>query len=207
MLSRKVSGALAISIGLTTSVIAQATDDVLNVGFNVGGVEQSFAQSEAIDTTQVASHFRTSPSCNGPCLAPLAFNSDVSTIGERDVISFVATQVAIGKGLLIDSRNVTDRGTGFISTSVNIPSALLQSDNPFLNDILQAMGAREFQGALNFADALPLVVFDDGPSTLDAPALISTLLDLGYPAHKISYYRGGMLVWTALGLNTEDAKS
>ncbi|MCO4847411.1 MAG: rhodanese-like domain-containing protein [Yoonia sp.] len=207
MLSHKISGALAISIGLSTSVIAQATDDALNVGFSVGGVKQSFEQSETVDTAQVASHFRTRTSCNGPCLAPLSVASNVPTIGEREVISFVATQVAIGKGLLIDSRNINDRGTGFISTSVNIPSALLQSDNPFLNDILQAMGAREFQGALNFTDALPLVVFDDGPSTLDAPDLITTLLNLGYPADKISYYRGGMLVWTALGLNTQDAKS
>ncbi|MFT4742361.1 MAG: hypothetical protein ACI91Z_000333 [Yoonia sp.] len=207
MLSHKISVALAISIGLSTSVIAQATDDAVNVGFNVGGVAQFFAQSETIDAAQVASHFRTSPSCNGPCLAPLAVANNVPTIGEREVISFVATKVADGKGLLIDSRNVDDRGTGFISTSVNIPSALLQPDNPFLNDILQAMGAREFQGTLNFADALPLVVFDDGPSTLDAPNLITTLLNLGYPADKMSYYRGGMLVWTALGLNTEDAKS
>lgn len=56
----------------------------------------------------------------------------------------MATQVADGKGLLIDSRNIDDRGTGVINTSVNTPSALLQPDNPFLNDILQAMGAREF---------------------------------------------------------------
>jgi hypothetical protein len=72
---------------------------------------------------------------------------------------------------------------------------------------MQAMGARSFEGSLNFADALPLMVFDDGPSTTDAPNLINSLLALGYPAEKISYYRGGMLVWTALGLNTKDAKS
>ena len=96
----------------------------------------------------------------------------------------MATQVADGKGLLIDSRNIDDRGTGFISTLVNISSALLQPDNPFLNDILQAMGARGFQGTLNSANALPLVVFYDAPSTLDAPNLITTLLNLGYPADK-----------------------
>lgn len=207
MLIRKTSGALALSIGLSTSLFAQTPDDTLNVGFSVGGVEHSFAQATAIDTAQVASHFRTSTTCNGPCLAPLTAANNVTTIGEREVISFVATKVASGDGLLIDSRNINDRGTGFISTSVNIPGALLQPGNPFINDILQAMGAQELQGALNFADVLPLVVFDDGPSTLDAPDLISTLIDLGYPADKISYYRGGMLVWTALGLNTVDSKS
>ncbi|MDG1867021.1 MAG: rhodanese-like domain-containing protein [Yoonia sp.] len=134
-------------------------------------------------------------------------DADVQTVGEREVISFVADQVANGSGLLIDSRNAADRTSGFITASVNVPGKLLLPENPFLNDIMQAMGARSFKGSLNFADALPLMVFDYGPSTTNAPNLINSLLALGYPAEKISYYRGGMLVWTALGLNTEDAKS
>ena len=60
---------------------------------------------------------------------------------------------------------------------------------------------------MNFSDAMPLMIFDDGPTTSDATALITQLIAAGYPADKMSYYRGGMLVWTALGLNTEDAKS
>ena len=127
--------------------------------------------------------------------------------GERKVVSFVAEQVANGPGLLIDSRNAADRTSGFITASVNVPGKLLLPENTFLNDIMQAMGARSFEGSLNFADTLPLMIFDDGPSTTDTPNLINSLLALGYPAEKISYYRGGMLVWTALGLNTEDAKS
>ena len=62
MLSHKISIALTISIGLSTSVITQETDDAVNVGFTVGGVAIFFAQSETIDTAQVASHFGTSPS-------------------------------------------------------------------------------------------------------------------------------------------------
>ena len=108
---------------------------------------------------------------------------------------------------MIDSRNAADRTSGFITASVNVPGKLLLPENPFLNDIMQAMGARSFEGSLNFADTLPLMIFDDGPSTTDTPNLINSLLALGYPAEKISYYRGGMLVWTALGLNTKDAKS
>lgn len=88
-----------------------------------------------------------------------------------------------------------------------MPTSLVQPENPYLSDIMLALGARSFEGTLNFSDAMPLIIFDDGPTTLDAPALITQLLGQGYPADKISYYRGGMLVWTALGLNTEDAKS
>jgi len=95
-----------------------------------------------------------------------------------------------------------DRAVGFIPASVNIPSATVSPLNPYRDEILMALGAEQFQGIFNFDDALTLVVFDGGPATQDAPALITDLLDAGYPTDKIAYYRGGMQVWTTLGLST-----
>lgn len=207
MLSRNLAAAMAVGAGLSASLIAQSAPDVMEAAFFFNGTERSFEQRPDVDAAQVASHHRPSANCGALCIAPLMADADVQTVGEREVISFVADQVANGSGLLIDSRNAADRTSGFITASVNVPGKLLLPENPFLNDIMQAMGARSFEGSLNFADALPLMVFDDGLSTTDAPNLINSLLALGYPAEKISYYRGGMLVWTALGLNTEDAKS
>lgn len=207
MLSRNLAAAMAVGAGLFASLIAQSAPDVMEAAFFFNGTERSFEQRPDVDAAQVASHHRLSANCGALCIAPLMADADVQTVGEREVISFVADQVANGSGLLIDSRNAADRTSGFITASVNVPGKLLLPKNPFLNDIMQAMGARSFEGSLNFAGALPLMVFDDGPSTTDAPNLINSLLALGYPAEKISYYRGGMLVWTALGLNTEDAKS
>ena len=46
---------------------------------------------------------------------------------------------------------------------------------------------------------------DSGPATQDAAALIVDLLAAGYPPEKIGYYRGGMQVWTTLGLSTTAA--
>jgi hypothetical protein len=207
MLSRNLAAAMAVGAGLSASLIAQSAPDVMEAAFFFNGTERSFEQRPDVDGAQVASHQRPSANCGALCIAPLMADADVQTVGEREVISFVADQVANGSGLLIDSRNAADRTSGFITDSVNVPGKLLLPQNPFLNDIMQAMGARSFEGSLNFADTLPLMIFDDGPSTTDAPNLINSLLALGYPAEKISYYRGGMLVWTALGLNTEDAKS
>jgi rhodanese-related sulfurtransferase len=31
--------------------------------------------------------------------------------------------------------------------------------------------------------------------------MIKALLEVGYPAEKIKYYRGGMQAWTSLGLS------
>tara|TARA_R110002051_G_scaffold7035_9_gene33095 strand:- start:8029 stop:8652 length:624 start_codon:yes stop_codon:yes gene_type:complete len=207
MFSHSVAAALAVGVGLTTSLLVQSSPEILSAAFTLDGVEKSFRQTATLDAAQVSAFHKPDPNCGPLCIAPLAASSAVSTVGEREVIRFVADQVASGEGLLIDSRQPEDRAAGFITASVNVPFNLLQSDNPYVADILQALGARAFEGTLNFSDAMPLVVFDDGPTTNDAPTFIANLIATGYPAEKLSYYRGGMLVWTALGLNTQDAKS
>jgi rhodanese-related sulfurtransferase len=35
-----------------------------------------------------------------------------------------------------------------------------------------------------------------------SPAAIRALLSLGYPEHKLKYYRSGMNAWHSLGLST-----
>lgn len=207
MFSRKIVAALAVGAGLATSLFAQTSPEVINAAFTLGGVAKTFDQSVTLDSAQIATFHRPDPSCGPLCITPQTAANGVQTVGEREVIAFVANVVSAGEGLLIDSREPDRRSTGFIAASVNVPTSLVQPDNPFMSDIMTALGARAFEGTLNFSDAMPLVIFDDGPTTSDAPALITQLISVGYPADKLSYYRGGMLVWTALGLNTEDANS
>ena len=190
MFSHTAAAALAVGLGLTTALLAQSSPEILDVAFTLNGVEKSIRQTETLDTAQVSAFHKPGPNC-----------------GEREVIRFIADKVALGEGLLIDSRQPEDRAARFITASVNVPYSLLQPDNPYVADIMQALGARAFEGTLNFSDAMPLVVFDDGPTTNDASTFIAALIAAGYPAEKLSYYRGGMLVWTALGLNTQDSKS
>lgn len=87
--------------------------------------------------------------------------------------------------------------------SVNIPAATLAPTNPYRDEILMALGAEKFQGIFNFDDVISLVVFDGGPATTDAQTLVFDLIAVGYPADKISYYRGGMQVWATLGLSIQ----
>jgi rhodanese-related sulfurtransferase len=127
---------------------------------------------------------------------------NVPTLGELDVIEFLSTQVESGTGLLIDARLPEDRALGYIAASVNIPAATLAPSNPYRDEILTALGAKQFQGVFSFSDAISLMVYDSGPATQDAAALIIDLLAAGYPPEKIGYYRSGMQVWTTLGLST-----
>ncbi|TXT36887.1 MAG: rhodanese domain-containing protein [Comamonadaceae bacterium] len=50
--------------------------------------------------------------------------------------------------------------------------------------------------------AFKLVVFCYGPMCVQSPAGIASVVRMGFPVDKISYYRGGMTDWEALGLTT-----
>jgi len=86
--------------------------------------------------------------------------------------------------------------------SVNIPALTLETTNPYRGDILVALGAQHYDGVFSFENALSLVIFDAGPASMDASELVTNLVNAGYPAERIGYYRGGMQVWASLGLST-----
>lgn len=129
---------------------------------------------------------------------------NVETIAEADVLAFLEERVGRNAGLLVDARMPDGRADGYIPGSVSLPHAAVAPGNTHLPEILKALGARAMDDLYNFADARELVVFDTGPSTDDAGALIANLLEAGYPAEKIQYYRGGMQVWSVLGLSIEE---
>ena len=187
-------------IGLATAAAADSLPVTADAVFTFQGEEITISQASSVDTATLTA--LTQISCAAPCLSPMAVADDVATFGELDVIEFLSSDVETGDGLLIDARLPDARTMGFIPASVNIPAATLAPENPFRDEILMALGGEQFEGIFEFSDALMLVVFDGGPATQDAPALISDLLAAGYPPQKIAYYRGGMQVWTTLGLST-----
>lgn len=142
--------------------------------------------------------------CGAPCIAPMQVAEGVATLGETEVLAFLVGEVAANEGLMVDARAPQDRATGYIPGSVSLPHSTVAEGNGFRDDILRALGARELDGIFNFADARQLLVYDTGPSTDDAGALVRNLLAAGYPAAKIKYYRGGMQVWSVLGFSIEE---
>ena len=131
----------------------------------------------------------------------------VVTFGETEVLQFLVNEVAGNTGLMVDARMPQDRERGFSPGSVSLPHETMAKGNPFKIDILKALGAREFDGTFNFADARALLVYDRGPSSSEAGKLVNNLLEAGYPAAKIKYYRGGMQVWSVLGFSIEEGAS
>lgn len=196
--------ALACTLtGIATVATAQMLPVTADAAFTFNGQDFVISRASTLSQPAIDTLNQISATCEAPCLSPMTVAENVATFGELDVITFLSTDVEAGDGLLIDARLPEARAGGFIPASVNVPAATVSPANPYRDDILAALGAREFQGISNFDDVLSLVVYDSGPATTDAQSLITDLLDAGYPADKIAYYRGGMQVWSVLGLTTE----
>jgi len=49
-----------------------------------------------------------------------------------------------------------------------------------------------------------IALFCNGPWCGQSPTAIRRIIEAGFPAEKISYYRGGMQVWRMMGFTVTD---
>lgn len=168
---------------------------------------------------------KTSRSCPPFCYHPMQVAPGVTTVGEVEVVKFMADEVNRGSGLIIDARTPQWYQGGTIPGSVNIPFTILSGDDikaPELQAAMEQFGARQkapgemetgflqrlFGGAeksdspWDFSQAKNLLLFCNGPWCDQSPRAIKGLLNLGYPAEKLFYYRGGMQNWQVGGFTT-----
>lgn len=99
--------------------------------------------------------------------------------------------------MVIDMRDEEDPLEATIPNSFHIP----------FNELEDRMGELSCvrQGATRSWDcsASPkIVAFCNGPVCPQSPVGIAAIVRAGFPVDKISYYRGGMMDWEALGLTT-----
>ncbi|MGR8949606.1 MAG: rhodanese-like domain-containing protein [Gammaproteobacteria bacterium] len=149
---------------------------------------------------------KTSRQCPPFCIQPIKLAPGVETIGELELLEFLHRKEQGDDSILvIDSRTPDWVEHGTIPGSENIPWKTLSPSagaDPFeMAEIFEArFGAFEQEGFWNFSAAKTLVLFCNGMWCGQSPANIKTLLNFGYPAEKIKWYRGGMQNWENLGL-------
>lgn len=171
------------------------------------------------------SYAKTSRPCPPFCIHPLNIDENVNTVAELEVIKFIETVMYRGDGVMIDARTPSWYKKGTIPGSINIPFTVFEkgSDDPEMAEVLMSLGAVERDevnpvlrmvekvGLLggnqktdqwDFSDAKELLVWCNGPWCGQSPRAIRGLLNAGYPAEKLHYYRGGMQMWQSLGLTT-----
>ena len=155
----------------------------------------------------VDDYAKTSRPCPPFCVQPMTIAPGVETIGELEMIQMLE-QRNFGEldALLIDSRTPDWAAKGMIPGAINVPwttLSLSKSDEFTIADVLETQfGAIALDGLWDFSNAKTLILYCNGPWCGQSPTNIRTLLTLGYPAHKIKWYRGGMQAWEGLGFNT-----
>lgn len=150
---------------------------------------------------------QTSRKCPPFCIQPIELAPGVKTVAELEVLHFLK-QISDGdtSALVIDSRTPAWVEKGIIPGTVNIPWDTLntgKSDPAAVQEILEnQLGAQRRDDFWNFDKAKTLVLFCNGSWCGQSPTTIKGLLKIGYPAHKLLWYRGGMQDWESLGLTT-----
>jgi rhodanese-related sulfurtransferase len=204
-----------VALALCVLAAAARADEAPTVGITAAlarvetmhqGKPVVIERRQAPDSTINPAYAKTSRPCPPFCVQPITLAPGVETIGELEMLEYLAR---VGKGdpsvLVIDSRTPDWVAEGTIPGALNLSWKELSpeagADPMAIADILERrFGALSQEGLWNFSAARTLVLFCNGPWCGQSPTNIRTLLDFGYPAHKIKWYRGGMQDWESLGL-------
>lgn len=122
-------------------------------------------------------------------LQPLIPAQGVTLVGEREMLPALNDKDA----LIVDMRLESEF---FIQT---IPGAI----NVSYLDVephMETLGCNKKGEKWDCTNAKKIYTFCNGPVCTKSPIGIRKLISLGFPPQKIFYYRGGMLVWSAIGL-------
>lgn len=184
-------------------------------------IERNQDQNHVVDEAWA----KTSRKCPPFCPHPISAAPGVTTVGEVEVFEFMENKVNKGTGMIIDARVPSWHKKGTIPGSINIPFTEFERKptDPELAKIMKRIGAKrrsqvgfvdhawdktlqtvgvdiQRTGFWDYSESPDLLLWCNGPWCGQSPHAIHGLLELGFPAEKIFYYRGGMQMWEMLGL-------
>ena len=134
----------------------------------------------------------TSRPCPPYCIQPMVVAEGVTTIGELELLDFLQN----GTAVVVDSRTYSWFQGGTIPGAINIP----------YDEILDRLDLLDCEADFDGWDcqnAKRVALFCNGNWCGQSPTAIHNLLEVGYPAERIFYYRGGMQAWRMLGLSVK----
>lgn len=122
-------------------------------------------------------------------LQPLIPAKGVTLVSEREMLPALNDKDA----LIVDMRLENEFFIETIPTAISVPYLDVESH-------MEELGCQKKATAWECSNAKKIYTFCNGPVCTKSPIGIRKLIALGFPAEKIFYYRGGMLVWSAIGL-------
>ena len=209
------AGTLFISLlfmGPASALDVQITADIGSVDVMHNGKKVTIMRNQDTSNTINPDYAKTSRECPPFCIRPIKIAEGVETLGELEVIQYLKMRSdGADNVLIIDSRTPDWVEKGTIPGSINIPWTKLAPEKGAsffeIASILQKQfGVVDKEGLWSFSKAKTIVLFCNGMWCGQSPRNIAQLLEIGYPAEKIKWYRGGMQNWETLGLTTVKPK-
>lgn len=224
---------LIFGIGVSTATLAEShsgkpvgiTADLMSLSVMHNGKPVTIQRNQDNEAVINPDFAKTSRACPPFCIQPMTVAEGVETLGESEILDYLAKVSAGDSSILVmDSRTADWVKKGTIPGSVNLPwTSLVPAQGATTEGIIKVMQENFDVSLANEADVMDvdeaitdgdpaevfdysraktLVLFCNGMWCGQSPASIKTLLKYGYPPEKLKYYRGGMQTWEILGLTT-----
>jgi len=200
---------MTLAAGLSLSAIAVHAQDARatadSFATEVALANQTITINRTLDQDAVVApdFAMASMACPPNCNMDASGRDGVATVGEMELIAFIKNEVANGEGLVIDTRIPAWHAQGTIPGAINLPFTAVSPDNTYRDDIFAALGGQQTNGAWDFSNAKQLIMFCNSQWCQQSPNAIADLLEAGYPADKLRFYRRGMQTWQLVGLTVE----
>lgn len=191
MIRGLLTGLLPIVIA-TTAMADEVgiTPDVLSVTVETASGPVEIMRNQDTEARLAEPWTLTSRSCPNFCIQPMSPAPGVTTIGELEVLEFLQS----GQALLVDGRIRPEFETSTIPGAISVP----------YNEAADRLGEFgceiDFDGWICEGDLATVVLFCNGPWCGQSPTAARRMIEAGFPAENIYYYRGGMQSWNVLGL-------
>jgi rhodanese-related sulfurtransferase len=139
-------------------------------------------------------------------LLPMQLDDEIDTYGELEVLAFMKEMQNNPNMLLIDGRKEEWFAYRTIPGAINMPFHHFKEHKAFEfefeHDLMLLGVTIDTNGKLHFKKAKTITVFCNGPWCSQSVAMIRALVEMGYPAEKIKWYRGGMQDWLSAGMTS-----
>lgn len=132
---------------------------------------------------------KTSRQCPPFCIQAITPAEGVTTIGELELIEMLRDPDVV----VMDSRTPSWFEGGSIPGAVNVPYTQVI-------DHLGELGCEPDFDGWECENPKRVALFCNGNWCGQSPTAIRNMIEVGYPADRIYYYRGGMHAWRMLGL-------
>lgn len=176
--------------GATTAQEVGITPEMPSLTFQTDAGPVTIQRNQDTDARVADKWTKTSRPCPMFCIQPLVPAPGVTPVAELEVLEALRT----GSHVLVDGRVRTQFEEGTIPGAISVPYTEAA-------DRLDVLGCElDFDGFLCEGVETKVILFCNGPWCGQSPTAARRMIEAGFPAENISYYRGGMQAWNGLGL-------